>query len=99
MVQTFDGESEQAVTKFREALGGLRQLGDVFDTGLVSLSMLRALGADHAEARAAAEQAIPALERLGARPLLAQLRAELGIEHEVAAGPRSESSAAVPAAP
>lgn len=98
VVLAFDGEAEQALIRFREGLRGVRQLGDVFDAGLLALAMLRVLGRDHAESRAAAEQAMPPLERTGARPLLAQLRAALGPQPDQAAGASSQP-AAVPATP
>ena len=69
------GRPGDARTLYAEARQGLLERGIGFEAALVALDMATLLGSDDVDAAAAAAEARPVLERLGARPFLARLGA------------------------
>jgi tetratricopeptide (TPR) repeat protein len=77
-----EGRRAEAVTGYRDALRGWRQLGLAFDEAMATLDLAILLAPterEMAEAPSAIEWARETLTRIGARPLLARLDAALGV--------------------
>nr|MDP8904862.1 AAA family ATPase [Chloroflexota bacterium] len=84
-----------ALPHFRESLDMLHETGNVLQFGIVAMAMLRILGPDSPEARAAGEEALANFEKMGAHSLVEQLRAAL--ERPAAEREQARSSAATTA--
>jgi class 3 adenylate cyclase/tetratricopeptide (TPR) repeat protein len=80
-----EGDPGSAIPSLRESARTLRALDDTFDLAYVLRLTARVLGPEHAEAHAAAREALAIYERMGAEALARQVRAELG-ETATAAG-------------
>jgi class 3 adenylate cyclase/tetratricopeptide (TPR) repeat protein len=87
-IAALEGRMDEARTLFDEARRGLIDLGVAFEAALVAIDMATVLGPDDPVVAAAAAEARPVLERLGARPFLERLDAALAPEHGQARGPR-----------
>ncbi len=72
-----DGRVNEAPPGLREALRTSREMGAVFGLGQLSLAMLRILGPESPDARAAGEEALANYERMKAWPMAEQIRAAL----------------------
>jgi len=92
-----DGRHDEAVAGFREALRLVRSRGDLFDAGLIGLAMLHFLGAEDPAAREAGEEALAIFERMGAEPMIDQLRAALDQPPPVQTATESTEVTAQPA--
>jgi class 3 adenylate cyclase/tetratricopeptide (TPR) repeat protein len=71
------GRRGEALAGFADALRRWRDLGLVYEAALCTTSMVKLLGPSDPETRAAADDARTVLQRLEARPLLAELDAAL----------------------
>jgi hypothetical protein len=81
-VAALEGRRAEAISGYREALRGWRQLGLAFDEAMAALDMALLLAPterEMAEAPAAVEAARETLTRIEARPLLARLEAARGV--------------------
>jgi hypothetical protein len=67
---------------------------DVFDLGLLGLAAVRTLGTSVPEAVALAEESLAIFERMGARPLVEQVRAALALPPRDAPAPAMRTTAA-----
>jgi tetratricopeptide (TPR) repeat protein len=72
-----NGSTREAVEAYQHAIAAWRDLGCEFDLALSELDFLHVVGPDHAEARAAGEEARGIFARLGAAPFLARVDAVL----------------------
>jgi class 3 adenylate cyclase/tetratricopeptide (TPR) repeat protein len=68
-----DGRRQDALAGYLDAMRRWRELGYEFEAAMCELNLVTMLGADSAEARAAADEAKAIFERLGAAPLLERL--------------------------
>ncbi len=87
-IAALEGRRADAITAYRDALRGWRQLGLVFDEAVAAVDLVTLLAPterEMAEAPAAIAAAREALERLGARPFLERL-ATAGVAQGAAAG-------------
>ncbi len=73
-----NGLRTEALTTYRDANRAWRSLDLPWDEALTALAMARILGPDEPDVRAATAAARSTLERIGARPFLAQLDALMG---------------------
>ncbi len=85
------GEHQRAFTGYREASRFWRAGELRFDEALAGLAMVRTLGPDEPDVRTAAATARSTFERLGARPLLAQLDALMAVDSSESAAPEPNS--------
>lgn len=76
-VAAFDDRLDDAPAGFRNALAGLREIGQQFELARVGLDMTLLLGPDHSEVPAVAAEARAIFERLGARPYVERLEGAL----------------------
>jgi hypothetical protein len=95
ILAALEGRRDDAVLGFGRAAAILRELGLEFELARMGIDMLIALGPDDREARAAADEARPILERLGARPYLDRLEAAVSSGPDTRRG--QPASEAVPA--
>ena len=68
-----EGRRSEALGLFLDARRRWQELGLGFESAMSALSLVTMLGAADPQARAAADEAAATFERLGARPLSAQL--------------------------
>jgi hypothetical protein len=97
-VAIVEGNRDQGGRVLGEALADIRGLGDLVTASIVAMAMVRLLGADHPEARAAAEQSIADFERMGAPPmvkLISDVLAEDGPASPRNAPPKRDATAPV----
>jgi len=76
-IAALEGRRADAVSGYREALRRWREIGQLRDFALCAIDFVTLLGPDEPDARAAAEEARPILERIRARPYLERLAAAL----------------------
>ena len=76
-IAALEGRTAQALSLYREALRGWRNLRLAWDEALTVVDMVTFLGPDEAEVRAAADWARETLMRLGATPYLERLETAL----------------------
>ncbi|CAN5831399.1 adenylate/guanylate cyclase domain-containing protein [soil metagenome] len=93
-VAAMDGQRDEALPAFREALRLLRSLDARLEAGFVALSMARSLGGDDPEARKALAEALATFERMGAEPMIGQVRSALGAAADTPAAPDPVAPAA-----
>jgi class 3 adenylate cyclase/predicted ATPase len=70
VMATLEGRRAEAVSAFRDAARGLRDVGSNWHAGQIGLAFALAVGPSNPEARAAGEEARDLFARLGARPWL-----------------------------
>lgn len=70
-----EGQSAQAVARYRDALRGWSELGSVWDEALTGMDMAELLDPADPEVAAAVKSTREILERLGARPFIERLDA------------------------
>ncbi len=87
-VAALDGRQAEAVAGYRDLFRRERDFGNDFEVALFAIDAVIALGPDEPEAKRAADEARPILERLRAKPYLAKL-------DEVMASARSGAAGAV----
>jgi class 3 adenylate cyclase/predicted ATPase len=97
-VAALEHRVNEALPDFREALREQSDVGDMLGYGTVALTMLSVLGAASPEARSAGEQALATFERMGATPMVEQLRAALAgmVPPTQTAAPAQPEPATVP---
>ncbi|MDR3545674.1 MAG: adenylate/guanylate cyclase domain-containing protein [Candidatus Limnocylindrales bacterium] len=74
-IAALEGRRDDAMTGFRDALARLRAIGEDFELARTGLDFLLLVGPGEPAARAAATEARPIFERVGARPYLERLDA------------------------
>ena len=77
-IAALEGRTAEARSQYAEARRGLLDRGVAFEVALVAIDMATLLGPQDPDAVAAAAEARPILERLGARPFLERLETALG---------------------
>ncbi len=77
-LDALEGRRPESIAAYRDAQQRWRDAGVMFDLALCELDMVRLLGMDDPEVRAAAEECREILTSLGAKPYLAQLDAAIG---------------------
>ena len=93
-----EGRTAEALALYREALAGWRRLGLAWDEALAVIDMVKFLGPTEPEVQTAAESALAALRRLGAKPYIERLEEAMkapAAAGERAALTRSEAKASV----
>ncbi len=93
-----EGRTAEALALYREALAGWRSLGLAWDEALTVIDMVKFLGPTEPEVQTAAESALAALRRLGAKPYIDRLEEAMkapAAAGERAASTRSEAKASV----
>ena len=76
-IAALEGRSPEARSLYAEARRGLLDRGVAFEAALVAIDMATLLGPGDPDAAAAASEARPILEQLGARPFVERLEAAL----------------------
>jgi hypothetical protein len=74
-IAALEGRRDEAIAGFRDALARLRAIGEDFELARTGLDFLLLVGPGEPAARAAADEARPIFERVGARPYLERLGA------------------------
>ncbi|MEA2546073.1 MAG: hypothetical protein QOI09_1346 [Chloroflexota bacterium] len=72
-IAALDGRRAEAISLFRDALHGLRELGLDYECAIVAVNSVKMVGPNVAELRDAVDEAEATFGRLGATPMLARL--------------------------
>jgi len=96
-IAALEGDRMAALNGYRSAIGSLRELGVALDEAWVAMAAAARLGADDPEIQAWLERAAETLERVGATPILVQLR-RLAERTPASSSSRAAAGQAAPAA-
>ena len=72
-IAALEGRRVEAISLFRDALHGLRELGLDYECAIVAVNSVKMVGPNVAELRDAVDEAEATFRRLGATPMLARL--------------------------
>jgi hypothetical protein len=79
-IAALDGRRDEAISLFRDALHGLRELGLDYERAIVAVNSVMMVGPNVAELRDSVDEADATFRRLGATPMLERLAEARAVE-------------------